>query len=71
VRTPQPEVLISQEEAVALRRLFDAIASRRLEPTVLPEFESPTPLAPIDEIVLEPITLSPIVRLGSGEGVRQ
>jgi hypothetical protein len=38
---------------------------------VLPEFESPTPLASIDEIVLEPITLSPIVRLGSGEGVRQ
>jgi hypothetical protein len=72
MRTPRPEVVISRQEGADLQRLIDAIASRRLPPAALPDWDSPaTPLDPIDEIVLEPITLSPIVRLDNVEGVRQ
>jgi hypothetical protein len=60
------EVLVSPHDAVALRQLVAAVASQRLEPTAFPEFGvEPAALAAIEDIVVEPITLSPIVGLKS------
>jgi hypothetical protein len=63
---PHAEIVISREDAAALQRLVDVLAARQLEPGVLPQLDSVSaPLAPIEEIVLEPITLSPIAGLDS------
>ena len=60
----QPEVLISQEEAAAWNRLFAAIGSRRIETSALPDLQSALkPPNPIEEIVVEPITISPLAAL--------
>jgi len=62
---------ISKDEGAALLQLVAAISQGRVEPSVLPDLDSVVmPLAPIEEIVLEPITLSPLTRLDSLEGVR-
>jgi hypothetical protein len=58
------EVVISQEEAVALRRLFTAIGNRRIETRALPDLTTALrPPSPIDEIVLDPIIISPLAAL--------
>ncbi len=60
----QLEVLISPDEAAGLKQLFTAIGSRRLETFALPDLQSALkPPAPIEEIVLEPITISPLAAL--------
>jgi hypothetical protein len=57
----QPEILISPDESAALQQLFAAISSRRIETRALPDLASALkPPAPIEEIVLEPITISPL-----------
>ena len=68
--TPRPEVVtpfevvIAPDEAMALRQLFTAIGNRRLEAAALPDLQSALrPPAPIEEIVLEPITISPLAAL--------
>ena len=60
----KPAVVVSPAEAAALRQLVVAIAARQVEAVDIPKLggES-TPLAPIEEIVLEPIELSPIAGL--------
>jgi hypothetical protein len=72
-RSPQrvavkpPEVLISNEESAALRQLFAAISDRRLETSELPDLAAALkPPAPIEDIVVEPIIISPLAPL-SGE----
>lgn len=58
------EVVIAPDEAAALKQLFTAIGSRQLETFALPDLESALkPPAPIEEIVLEPITISPLAAL--------
>ena len=60
----QFEVVISQEEAAALKRLFTAIGNHRIETSALPDLQSALkPPPPIEEIVLEPITISPLAAL--------
>lgn len=60
----QFEVVISQEEAAALKRLFTAIGNHRIETSALPDLQSALkPPTPIEEIVLEPITISPLAAL--------
>ena len=60
----QPEVMISQDEAAALRQLFAAISDRRIETAALPDLQwALKPPSPIEEIVLEPITISPLATL--------
>jgi len=62
----RPEVVISRNEAVALRQLIVAIAARQLEATDIPQLGAESaPLPPIEEIVREPIKLSPIAGLES------
>lgn len=62
----EPEVLISQDEAAALRRLFAAIGQGRVDPSALPSLESGSgPMAPIEELVVDPIAVSPLDRLDS------
>jgi hypothetical protein len=57
----QPEILVSPDESAALQQLFAAISSRRIETRALPDLASALkPPAPIEEIVLEPITISPL-----------
>ncbi len=71
-RKAEDTVLVSPAEADALDYLVSALVTRRVEPSAVPDLDSaPAPLSPIDEIVLEPISLSPLVRLDSEEGVRQ
>ena len=66
----EPEVVISRDEAVALRELVAAINEGRVEPSVLPDLDSPSdPLEPLEELVVEPIALSPLVRLDTIDGV--
>jgi hypothetical protein len=68
----ESRVLVSSRDAEALEYLVSSLNARRVEPSAVPELGStPALLPPIDEIVLEPITLSPLVRLDSEEGVRQ
>jgi hypothetical protein len=58
------EVLIAQDESAALRRLFVAINNRRIETQALPDLQSALkPPDPIEDIVLEPITISPLAAL--------
>jgi hypothetical protein len=58
------EVIISPDESAALQRLFTAIRNRRIETRALPDLMSAlTPPDPIEEIVLEPITISPLAAL--------
>ena len=69
-RTPavvaRPEVLISLDEAVALRQLIVAIAARQVQATDIPQLAAASaPLPTIEEIVLEPIELSPLDGLES------
>ncbi len=60
----KPEVVVSPGEAAALRQLVVAIAARQVEAGDIPKLEGESvPLAPIGEIVLEPIELSPIAGL--------
>ena len=71
-RKVEGAVLVSPAEADALEYLASALIARRIEPSAVPDLDSaPVPLSPIEEIVLEPISLSPLVRLDSEEGVRQ
>ena len=57
----RPEVVVSHDEAVALRQLIVAIAARQVEAMDIPQLGAESvPLPPIDEIVLEPIKLSPL-----------
>jgi len=58
------EVVIAPDEAAALKQLFTAIGSRQLETFALPDLQAALkPPAPIEEIVLEPITISPLAAL--------
>jgi hypothetical protein len=58
------EVVISPEESTALRRLFAAINNHRIETQALPDLQSALkPPDPIEDIVLEPITISPLAAL--------
>jgi len=60
----QPEVLISADEAAALTQLFAAIGNRQLEASALPDLQSALkPPAQIEEIALDPITISPLAAL--------
>lgn len=60
------EVLISPDEAEALRQLVAAIAAGQVEAVDIPELGAESePLPPIEAIVLEPIELSPIEGLKS------
>jgi hypothetical protein len=60
----RPEVVVSPDEVVALRQLVVAIAARQVEAVDIPKLGAEsTPLPPIEEIVLEPINLSPIAGL--------
>jgi hypothetical protein len=62
----QAELLISQDEAAALRQLFTAISNGRFDAAVLPDLDAALqPPSEIREIVLEPITLSPLASLES------
>ena len=62
----RPEVLISLDEAVALRQLIVAIAARQVQATDIPQLAAAlAPLPTIEEIVLEPIELSPLDGLES------
>lgn len=62
----EPEVLISQEEAAALRRLFAASQRGRVDPAVFLQLdEMAEAIAPIEELVLEPISTRPLVELDS------
>lgn len=65
VRAVQPfEVVISPDEAAALNQLFAAIGNRRIETSALPDLQSALqPPAPIEEIALDPITISPLAAL--------
>jgi len=58
------EVVIEPDEAAALKQLFTAISNRRIETRALPDLTSALqPPAPIEEIVLDPITISPLAAL--------
>jgi hypothetical protein len=67
---PRPEavapfdVMIAADEAAALKQLFTAISNHRIETRALPDLASAMkPPAPIEEIVLDPITISPLAAL--------
>jgi hypothetical protein len=69
-RTPavvaRPEVLVSLDEAAALRQLIGAIVARHVEATDIPQLAAESaPLPMIEEIVLEPIELRPLDGLES------
>lgn len=59
---PAPlEVLISEDEAAGLQRLFAAISERRIEASTLPDLAAALkPPEPITDIVVEPISISPL-----------
>ena len=60
-RAVEPEVFISQDEASALRQLFAAMSSGRLETSALPDLASASiGPAEIEEIVVAPITIRPL-----------
>jgi hypothetical protein len=63
-RAAAPEVLIAQDEAAALRHLFSAIGSGRLEAKALPDLASASAgTTEIEEIVMDPITIHPLAPL--------
>jgi hypothetical protein len=56
----RPEVLVSLDEAAALRQLIGAIAARQVEAMDIPRLAAESaPLPMIEEIVLEPIETAP------------
>lgn len=56
--------MVSPSEAAALRQLVVAIAARQVGAVDIPKLEGESaPLPPLEEIVLEPIELSPIAGL--------
>lgn len=58
------EVVISPDDAAALRQLVAAITARQVEARDIPELGMESaPLPPLDEIVVEPITISPLAAL--------
>jgi hypothetical protein len=58
------DVVISQEESAALKRLFTEIGNHRIETSALPDLQTALkPPTPIEEIVVEPITISPLAAL--------
>ncbi len=60
----KPEVMVSPGEAAALRQLVVAIAARQVDAVDIPKLEGESaPLPELEEIVLEPIELSPIAGL--------
>ena len=62
----RPEVLVSLDEAAALRQLIGAIAARQVEAMDIPRLSAESaPLPMIEEIVLEPIELRPLDGLES------
>ncbi len=62
----RPEVLVSLDEAAALRQLIGAIAARQVEAMDIPRLAAESaPLPMIEEIVLEPIELRPLDGLES------
>ena len=64
VAVARPEVVISRDEAVALRQLIVAIAARQVQATDIPQLGAESaPLPQMEEIVLEPIKLSPLAGL--------
>ena len=59
-------VVVSADEAVGLRQLVAAIATRQIKAVDIPTLDvesTPLPLPPLEEIVLEPIKLSPLAGL--------
>jgi hypothetical protein len=61
-----PEVVIAQDESAALLHLFSAISNGRFETRALPDLVSALrPPVPIEEIVLEPITIIPLAPIES------
>jgi len=64
--TARNEVVVSPDDATALRRLVAAVSARQVKASDIPPFGGESaPLPAIEEIVLEPITLSPIAGLDS------
>ena len=58
------EVQISQDDAIALRQLVEAINARRVDSSAVPELGVPaSPLPELDVIVVDQIALSPLVAL--------
>jgi hypothetical protein len=65
-RRAEPEVLISREESAALRQLFADISARRVDLSVFPNtVPAAVPLAPIDEIKIDPIRENPLISIGT------
>jgi hypothetical protein len=61
VELAQYEVVVSRDEVVALQHLVGAIAARQVKAVDIPTLGAESaPLPAIEEIVLEPITLSPM-----------
>jgi len=69
----EPHVLISPEEAAALRRLFADASEGRLVFASLVTEPPPATMAlqPLSEIVFPPITIEPLIPVDYQEGVRQ
>ena len=65
VRAVQPfEVVISPDEAEGLRQLVTAITARQVEAADIPALGGESaPLAALEEIVVEPINISPLAAL--------
>ena len=62
----QAEVLISQDEAAALRQLFTAISNGRFDTATIPDLDAALqPPAEIEAIVVEPLSLKPLAALES------
>lgn len=58
------EVVISPDDAAALRQLVAAITARQVEARDIPELGMESaPLPPLGEIVVEPINISPLAAL--------
>jgi hypothetical protein len=54
-------VVVSRDEVVAMRQLVVAIVARQVEAADIPELGGEfVPLPVIEEMVLEPLTLSPM-----------
>ena len=70
-RVPEPELLLDPAETRALRRLIAAAGDGTLD--LSPALRATTPtvmdLAPIDAIVIAPLTIDPLTPSGE-EGVR-
>jgi len=68
----EPEVLIAADEARALRALISGVDEGRIVLTpVLTVVPGPSELLSVDEIAIEPITITPIAPVTGETGVRQ